>query len=568
MKYRIERKGDGEIVVADVFKRGAALLADALLNKGTAFTETERTLFEIEGMLPHQPTDRHRQVQRAYENVMGVDEPLERYSRMVSLQDRNETLFYQVLAEHVEELLPIVYTPTVGAAAVRFSHLFRRGRGLWITPAHRGRIFDVLGHARNEEVRLIVVTDNERILGLGDQGAGGMVIPIGKLALYTLGAGIHPALTLPISLDVGTDNEALLADDLYVGWRHPRLRGEAYESFVDEFVDAVRRRFPDALLQWEDFKKGNAFTLLDRYRDALPSFNDDIQGTAAVVVAGILAAGRMAGLDLVDQRVLLVGAGAAGVGIARHLRHALAAGGMSEPARARAVALMDTGGLVVTDRSGLDPHKRDVAWAPETASQFGLVGDAGSDLVSVIRAFRPTALIGTTGVPGVFDEEVVRAMADVDRPVVMALSNPTSKCEAVPADVLQWTDGRAIVATGSPFDPVSYHGRDVPISQCNNVYVFPGVGLGCLVARASSVTDAMFDAAAAALAGRVDDELIEAGRLYPPLKDLRVITRDVAAAVARAAVADGVGVPLGEVEIDDALDREIWNLDYPTLLAI
>ncbi|MCP3976973.1 MAG: NAD-dependent malic enzyme [bacterium] len=570
MKYRIERKAHGKVVVADVWKRGAALLADTLLNKGTAFSIEERTLFELDGMLPHQPTDRKRQAERAYEMISAArDNPLDEYARMVSLQDRNETLFYQVLSEHVEELLPIVYTPTVGSAAVRFSHVFRRGRGLWITPAHRGRISEILGHARNEEVRLIVVTDNERILGLGDQGAGGMVIPIGKLSLYTLGAGIHPALTLPISLDVGTDNQTLLDDELYVGWRQPRLRGEEYDSLVAEFVDAVRHRFPDALLQWEDFKKANAFRLLDRYRNVLPSFNDDIQGTAAVVAAGVASSGRATKTPIEKQRFLLVGSGAAGVGIARHLGHELAEAGLSPEEVTRAIALTDTAGLVVANRPNLDEHKLPFAWPADMAAETGLEGPAAGDLVQIVERLEPTVIIGTTGEQGVFDEKLVRAMArHVERPFVMALSNPTSKTEAVPEDVINWSDGRALIVTGSPFEPVEHKGRTIRVPQCNNVYIFPAVGLGAIVAQATEVTDSMFAAAANTLAHLLSEDQLAAGMLYPPLSDLRNITRKVAAAVVAAARDAGVGRALDDAAIEAELDREIWDLDYPTLLPI
>ena len=568
MKYRIERTDDGEWIVADVWKRGSGILSDPLLNKGTAFTKEERDIFELDGMLPYQSTDRAHQERRAYEHLQDRgDNALEKYVSMTGLLDRNETLFYQVLAAHVEELLPIVYTPTVGTAAMGYSHLFRRGRGLWITPYHKGRIFDVLGHSRNEEVKLIVVTDNERILGLGDQGVGGMVIPVGKLALYTLGAGIHPAYTLPISLDVGTDNERLLNDEMYAGWRHPRLRGDEYYELVDEFVAAVSRRWPRALLQWEDFKKVNAYTLLDRYRDVLPSFNDDIQGTAAVIVAGILAACRATGTKMADQRVVLVGAGAAGVGIARHLHHEMEAVGVSGDDLYRAITLIDSNGLVALDRGEMDEHKHDLAWPAELAVANGLDGSSG--LEKVLETVHPTVLIGTTGQPGVFAEPIIRTMAaHVERPVVMALSNPTAKSEAIPADVFRWTDGKALMATGSPFGPVELGGKVLQVSQGNNVYVFPGVGLGAIVTGATKVTDGMFAAAANELAGLVAEADLAQGVLYPPLADLRSISRKIARAVAIEACESGVGQAMTCSEIDAALDYEIWSLDYPTLRPV
>ncbi len=568
MKYRIERTDDGDWIIADVWKRGSGVLSDPLLNKGTAFSKEERDIFELDGMLPYQPTPRKHQVARAYEHLEDQgDNALEKYVAMSALMDRNETLFYQVLADHVEELLPIVYTPTVGSAAIAYSHLFRRGRGLWITPDHKGRIFEVLAHARNEEVKLIVVTDNERILGLGDQGVGGMVIPIGKLALYTLGAGIHPAYTLPISLDVGTDNEHLLNDDMYAGWRHPRLRGEEYYELVDEFVDAVARRWPNALLQWEDFKKVNAFTMLDRYADRLLSFNDDIQGTAGVVLAGILAACRATGTKLADQRVVLVGSGAAGVGIARQIHHHLVDAGVAGDDLYRAICLLDTGGLVADDRGEMDEHKKALAWPAELAATYGLTGGAG--LAEVIEAVKPTVIIGTTGEPGVFSEQLIKTMAaHVDRPVVMALSNPTVKSEAVPEDVFRWTEGRALMATGSPFPPVDYEGKTLPVSQGNNVYVFPGVGLGAIISKSSQVTDGMFAAAADALAGLVTETELEAGVLYPPLADLRSISRTIARAVAIEASESGVGMEMTTEQIDEALEHEIWNLDYPILRPV
>ena len=557
MKYQIERGQDGHWVMRGVWKRGAAVLSDPLLNKGTAFSREERELFALEGLLPTEITDRDTQVSRAFEHISDKGaNPLEKYIGMVALQDRNETLFYQVLASHIRELIPIVYTPTVGQAAISFSHLFRRGRGLWITPDHKGRIHEILGHSRIDDVRLIVVTDNERILGLGDQGAGGMVIPVGKLALYTLGAGIHPAFTLPVSLDVGTDNKALLDDPLYIGWPHPRLRGRAYDQLVEEFVEAVRRRWPDALLQWEDFKKANAFRLLDRYRNVLPSFNDDIQGTGVVVTAGLLAAGRATGTKITDQRVLMVGAGAAGVGISRQIRHLVeSAGGPTDPSQY--LAMFDTAGLVTLDRPDLDDHKIEFA-RPNTGEP--------ADLVAFIDAFHPTVLIGTTGQPRVFDETVIRTMArHVDRPVVMALSNPTSKTEGVPSEIIACTQGKALIATGSPFESVEYGDLVIPVSQCNNVYVFPGIGMGAIVSGARKVTDAMFSAAAVTLADLVSDEDLSHGSLYPPIEELRQISRQIAGAVARSARNEGVGTLMGDDAIEAALDEQVWDLEYPRL---
>jgi malic enzyme len=553
MKYQIDRDQDGKWLIKEVWKRGSAILSEPLLNKGTAFTAEEREILELDGLLPYQVTDRTRQVERAFQHILEKgDKPLEKYIGMVSLQDRNETLFYQVLSEHIVELIPIVYTPTVGSAAVHFSRVFRRGRGLWITPDHRGRIHEILGHARCDDVRLIVVTDNERILGQSDQGAGGMVIPVGKLALYTLGAGIHPAYTLPISLDVGTDNQELLDDELYVGWRHPRMRGAEYDELIEEFVDAVKRRWPKALLQWEDFKKVNAFNLLDRYRSSLPSFNDDIQGTGAVVAAGLLAACRATG--------------AAGVGIARQIRHLLEEVG--SPAPGAGLALFDTLGLLVEHRV-LDEHKREFAWTAASVAEMGLDSSELEDLAAVVAAFRPTVIIGTTGQPGVFDESIIRTMAaHAERPLVMALSNPTSKTEGVPVDIVEWSDGRALIATGSPFEPVTHGDRLIPVSQCNNVYVFPGVGLGAIVSGASEVNDAMFAAAADSLACQVSDQDLAAGALYPPVTDLRPISRKIAAAVARAARETGVGLDLSDEEIEAALDREIWDLEYPRLQPV
>jgi malate dehydrogenase (oxaloacetate-decarboxylating) len=543
--------------------RGAALLRHPVYTKGSAFTPEERVAFGLEGLLPAHSSTMGQQERRAYENIARKQDPLEKYIGLAALQDRNEHLFYRLLVDYAEEFLPIVYTPTVGRACQEYSHIFRRGRGLWITPAHRGRIHEVLADAPYGDVRLIVVTDNERILGLGDQGAGGMGIPIGKLSLYTAAAGIPPWQTLPVSLDVGTDNPALLKDDLYLGWRFPRLRGAEYDALVDEFVHAVKRRFPRALLQWEDFKKANAFRLLDRYRGVITCFNDDIQGTAAVAVAGLLAGVRATGTPLTEQRVVILGAGAAGIGIARLLRDTFRRAGLGGDGLARAIANLDSEGLLVDDRPIRDEHKRDFAWPAWQAEWFGLGAGERRDLLAVVRAVRPTMLIGTSGEPGTFTEEVIREMASgVERPLVFPMSNPTSKSEAVPADVIRWTGGRALVATGSPFDPVPWESGAITIGQGNNAFVFPGMGLGVLVSEATEVRESMFAAAARQLAASVTDEELAAGSLFPRVRDLRRVTAGIAAAVVREARDCGAGRAFRDDEIAALVARAMWDPSY------
>jgi malic enzyme len=505
-----------------------------------------------------------QQARRVYASIQRKQDPLEKYIGLAALQDRNEHLFYRVLMDHIQEFLPIVYTPTVGRACQEFSHIFRRARGLWITPEHRGHIARVLKNAPFEDIRLIVVTDNERILGLGDQGAGGMGIPIGKLALYTAAAGIPPWQTLPVSLDVGTDNLDLLDDEFYLGWRARRLRGPEYESLVDEFVQAVRQCFPKALLQWEDFKKFNAFHLLDRYRKVITSFNDDIQGTAAVGVAALMAGSRATGVPIRQQRILFLGSGAAGIGIARLMRATLRREGLDGEALTAAMANLDIQGLLVEDDPGLDPLQREFAWPVALAERMGLGRDQKRDLVAVVRAFRPTLLIGTSGTAGAFTEEAIREMAaQVERPLVLPLSNPTSKAEAKPKDILAWTEGRALVATGSPFDPVTFGGREHRIGQSNNVFVFPGVGLGVMVSEACEVTDGMFAAAADQLAKEVSAEDLAAGSLFPAAGQIREVTAHVAAAVAREAREAGVAArPLGDADIPGAIAAAMWHPEY------
>jgi malic enzyme len=543
--------------------RGAALLRDPMQTKGSAFGADERRANGLDGLLPWHTGTLPEQARRAYANIARKTDALEKYIGLAALQDRNERLFYRVVCDHLEELLPIVYTPTVGRACQEFSHIFRRARGLWITPGHRGRIQEVLANAPYADVRLIVVTDNERILGLGDQGAGGMGIPVGKLALYTAAAGIPPWRTLPVSLDVGTDNQALLEDELYLGWRAPRLRGSEYDALVEEFVTAVKALFPRAILQWEDFKKANAFRLLERYRSALPSFNDDIQGTAAVAVAGIVAGARATMSTLREQRVVILGAGAAGIGIAQLVRETLREAGLAGEDLVSAVASLDSRGLVVDDQEIADAYKRPFAWPAALAERRGLGSGRPRDLLAVVKAVRPTVLIGTSGEPGTFGEEVVREMArHVERPLVFPMSNPTSQSEATPADVLAWTEGRALVATGSPFDPVRVGGREVEIAQGNNVYVFPGVGLGAMVSDATEVTAGMFRGAARQLAAEVSDADLARGRLFPPVRELRRVAASIARAVAREASASGAGRPLSDDAIAGDVAAAMWEPGY------
>ena len=546
-------------------RRGWELLHDPLRNKGTAFTAEERAALGLEGLLPSAVSSVAQEARRAYEAIARKGDALEQYIGLAALQDRNENLFYRVLIDHIEELLPVVYTSTVGQACQEFSHIFRQPRGLWITPAHRGRIEAVLANVPHKDVRLIVVTDNERILGLGDQGAGGMLIPVGKLALYTAAAGIPPTRTLPVSLDLGTDNPALLEDDLYLGWRHLRLRGDPYAALVDEFMEAVKRCFPRALVQWEDFKRENALLLRERYRKLVPSFNDDIQGTGAVALAGILTASKTTGTALHDHRVLIVGAGAAGIGVAWQLREAMRAEGLEGEALLRAIALVDVEGLLVDTDVDLDTWRRPFAWPHALAEKCGLtLPRQRGRLEAVVRALKPTVLVGASGQAGAFREGAIRAMARlVERPVILPMSNPTSHCEAKPSDLLSWTQGRALVATGSPFPPLTYGARRIRVGQVNNAFVFPGVGLGALVSEAREVTDAMFTAAAECLTRETSDDDLLAGCLFPPVRRLRDVAARIAEAVVREARDSGVGRSIPDEQISGAVRAEMWSPGDP-----
>jgi malic enzyme len=538
------------------------VLRDPSLNKDLAFTVSERKRLGIQGCLPSAVLSIEQQVQVELEHIFSKRDPLEQYIGLSALLDRNETLFYRLLVENLERLTPIIYTPTVGLACAQYSHIYRRPRGLFLCPTDRGQIADRLRNFQHHGIRLIVVTDNERILGLGDQGAGGMAIPVGKLVLYCAGAGIHPSLCLPISLDVGTDNSQLLEDPFYLGHRGRRIRGPEYDAFVEEFVQAVKTVFPRALLQWEDFKKANAFRLLGRYSGRLPSFNDDIQGTAAVALAGIFTGLRITGGRLRDQSFLLAGSGAAGVGIGRLLRAALLAEGLSEAEARQRQIFVDSGGLVHDGRTDLEVHKREVAWRTEDLVALGLANPSAS-FEEIVQAVRPSVLIGTTGQPGDFTPGVIRAMAaHCERPMLFPLSNPTSKAECTPSEALLHSEGRAIVATGSPFEPVVFKGRKHVIGQCNNVFIFPGVGLGALISEASRVSDSMFLAAARALAEFTEAHAAADGCLYPSLRDLRAVSRAIACKVAQTARDEGCGRSLDNEAIEKAIDDFCWFPAY------
>jgi malate dehydrogenase (oxaloacetate-decarboxylating) len=558
MKYRITADG-----VLETGLSGFDLINFPLLNKGTAFTESERTDFALHGLLPPHVGNLEDQAARRLKALRDFETNFERYAYLRDLQDTNETLFYAVLVRNIEEMMPLVYTPTVGEGCQRFSEIWRKPRGLFLSYPNQHRIREVLRHHRYDAIRAIVVSDGERILGLGDQGAGGLGIPIGKLALYTACAGIHPQQCLPVLLDVGTDNAELLEDPLYVGWRHPRVRGAEYDDFVEAFVSAAIERWPNLLLQWEDFAGINAGRLLERYRNRLCTFNDDIQGTAAVAAGTLLAAITVTGTPLTEQRIALVGAGSAGIGIASLLLTAMKNAGLSEAEALRRFYAIDKDGLLVEGLAGIRPAQEPFVQPHSAIANWELERKDHVSLLDVARNAKPTTLIGVSGQAGAFTEEVVRAMAAaVERPVIFPLSNPTSRAEATPADLLKWTDGRALIGTGSPFAAVKWNGREVPIDQTNNSYIFPGLGLGILSVNARRVTDTMFMAAAECLAELSPARLNKSGRLLPPVSELRSVSFAVARAVARQAINDGVAGQLDEHTVESRIRANVWDPVY------
>ena len=545
---------------------GQALLDTPLLNKGSAFTERERRDFGLLGLLPPHVSTPEEQLARAYENYRRKESDLERYIFLVSLQDRNETLFYRLLERHITEMMPVIYTPGVGAGCQQYSHIYRRPRGLYIPFPQAASIDAILANTPVADPEVIVVTDGERILGLGDLGVGGMGIPIGKLSLYTLCAGINPATTLPILLDVGTNNQSLLDDPLYLGWRHRRVDVASYDAFIEMFVTAIAQRFPDVLLQWEDFSKNNAARLLERYRDRLCTFNDDIQGTGAVTLAGLLAATETIGSTLREQRVVILGAGSSAIGISDQIVAAMTSEGMSTADARAAIWLIDSEGLVHSARSNLGSHKTRYAQPVERLATWSREsGDVSMPfgLLDVVTNVRPTVLIGTSAQPGAFTEAIVRQMAETaPRPIIFPLSNPTSKSEARPSDLIAWTEGRALVATGSPFPAVEHGGRTVRVGQCNNAFIFPGVGLGVLASGAQRVTDAMFVAAARALSAHSPARRMAGASLYPALEEVRTVARDVAIAVAGEAQSAGLASEMPHDALVGLVDARMWKPHY------
>lgn len=541
---------------------GPSLLETPLLNKGSAFTARERTAFNLTGLLPPRYESIEEQVERAYMQYSSFDDALNKHIYLRAIQDNNETLFYRLVQKHIDEMMPIIYTPTVGDACEQFSDIYRSSRGLFVSWEERHQLDDIVRNATKRKVKVIVVTDGERILGLGDQGIGGMGIPIGKLSLYTACGGISPAYTLPVMLDVGTNNEKLLNDPMYMGARHPRINQDEYDEFVDMFIKAVKRRWPDVLIQFEDFAQPNAMPLLNRYRDDVCCFNDDIQGTAAVTLGTILAACRMRSQKLSDMKVVFVGAGSAGCGIAEMLVQQMTHEGMSDEEARRQVFMVDRFGLLCEGMEGLRDFQQKLWKSESDLADWSYSGEYPS-LLDVIHCAKPDILIGVSGQPGLFSEQVVRAMdQNCETPIIFPLSNPSRQVEARPEQVIEWTDGNVIIATGSPFKPVEYGDKTYPIAQCNNSYIFPGIGLGVVAAKAKLISDEMLMAASTALANASPLANTGTGALLPPLAGIANLSKEIAFAVGKVAMEQGLALEMSDEAFREAIDRHFWEPEY------
>lgn len=541
---------------------GPALIETPLLNKGTAFSKLERTNFNLMGLLPPRYETIEEQLERAYMQYSSFENPINKHIYLRAIQDSNETLFFKLVTQNIEEMMPIIYTPTVGDACERFSDIYRSNRGLFISYTERDQMDEILRNATKQKVKVIVVTDGERILGLGDQGIGGMGIPIGKLSLYTACGGISPAYTMPITLDVGTNNEKLLNDPMYMGERHKRVSQEEYDKFVDKFITAAQKRWPGVMIQFEDFAQPNAMPLLKRYRDKVCCFNDDIQGTAAVTVGTLLAACRKKGKKLSEQKVVFVGAGSAGCGIAEQIVMQMKAEGLSDEQARAQVFMIDRFGLLSEGMDGLREFQQALTQSKETLESWVYSGEYPM-LRDVMNNAKPGILIGVSGVPGLFTEQSVRAMyKGDDQPIIFPLSNPIKQIEARPEKVLEWTEGNAIVATGSPFAPIEYNGKTYPIAQCNNAYIFPGIGLGVLAVKARLITDEMLMATSETLAQSSPLVNNGEGDLLPKLTDLAELSKTIAFNVAKVAMAQGHALTISDGELSAAIERNFWTPEY------
>jgi len=541
---------------------GGDLINSPRLNKGTAFSDHERDVFELHGLLPPHVATLEEQIERRMLRLNSLRTPFGKYAHLRDLQDTNETLFYAVLLRNIEEMLPLVYTPTVGEGCQRFSEIWKKPRGLFLSYPNKGRIFQILSHSRYDAVKCIVASDGERILGLGDQGAGGMGIPIGKMALYTALGGIHPEHCLPILLDVGTDNEERLQSPIYVGWGHHRIRGQEYDDFIEVFVSSVKRRWPHVLLQWEDFAGANAARLLARYRDQLCTFNDDIQGTAAVTTATLISAIHVSGVPLEQQKIVVFGFGSAGLGIAHLLEQYMQDKGVSPDAARKRFYAVDRCGLVMENSAGLTPQQ--LAYGRKAEEVQGWRQSNGEmTLLDVVRNAKPSVLIGVSGQAGAFTEQVVREMAKgAARPIIFPLSNPTSRSEATPQDLTDWTEGRALIGTGSPFEPVKVWGKKIAVAQTNNSYIFPGLALGIVASKARRVSDSMVMAATEELVRQSPTMKDKQGSLLPPISGARELARAIALAVGKQAIREGQAQVAGEDGLMQELAANIWEPTY------